>query len=458
MRKIKKLPSTLIMHRVAVSLLVLFPTLFANPSSSHASSSPQWVKGEIIVGYKHTNPAERVRTAAVSSSVIKISRADDLKTKLKQLRSRPDVAYAAPNLIAHATGTWSPNDPGIGKTAGAWSNTQWNFNKVGAQQAWFNLQAANHPGGQGVKIAVLDSGIAYRDWGKFKRSPDFNTTIFSDPWDFVANNAYPLDREGHGTFSAGVIAESTNNNLYMSGLAWGATIMPVRVLDANGDGSALAIEKGIRWAADHGAKVINMSLAFPPGTSIRSIPGIISGIDYATNKGALVVAAAGNEHVNKVDYPAAYPKVLSVGATTERDCLADYSNWGTGLDLVAPGGGDDSAITGDSRCNTKIWNSRLITQIGLDQSSSGSVLVPYRFVLLQEAGTSFAAPHVAAAAALLVASGKLGANPTPANITARLLSTAKPTPVIMQGGKDHSRDYYGAGTLDVGRATNPLIP
>ena len=133
----------------------------------------------------------------------------------------------------------------------------------------------------GVVVAVLDTGVAFRNWNKFRKAPDFNRTHFVDPCDLVAGklvggrctNLEPLDRNGHGTFIAGEIAESTNNGRGLTGLAYGASIMPVRILDGSGDGDAATISRGIRYAVNHGAKVINLSLEFDIDVRAADIPG-----------------------------------------------------------------------------------------------------------------------------------------------------------------------------------------
>src|SRR5206468_979676 len=152
---------------------------------------------------------------------------------------------------------------------------QWNFLAgagVNAPQAWSNLIADHHAGGRGVTVAVLDTGVAYRKWRGFRRSPDFNRTRFVSPYDFIAHNRYPLDREGHGTFVSGTIAESTNNGVGATGLAYGASIMPVRVLDRFGGGDAATIARGIRYAVAHHARVINLSLEFAADITAGDIP------------------------------------------------------------------------------------------------------------------------------------------------------------------------------------------
>ena len=167
----------------------------------------------------------------------------------------------------------------------------------------------------------------------------------------MAGNRYPLDREGHGTFVTGVIAESTNNGFGLTGLAYSATIMPVRVLDSSGYGDAATISKGIRYAVKHGAQVINLSLEFDPSVTAADIPGIVSAIRYAHQHRVVVVAASGNESESQIAYPARDADAISVGATTLDGCLANYSNGGPKLDLVAPGGGDDATLPDDPACH-----------------------------------------------------------------------------------------------------------
>jgi len=453
-------------HRSKITIAITSGVICvgAIPASASAASVP----GEIVVGYAHGTGADQqdaIATAAGTNAAVQISSRTQVVTvqsgestaaAIRRLKDQPGVKYAVPNLIAHASyaGDWVPNDLGRLRsgTYPGWQLSQWNFMRnsgVGAIDAWNNLKAAGKPGGRGVKIAVIDSGIAYMNWGRFRRSPDFVGTRFAHGWDFVRGNGYALDRNGHGTHVAGTIAETTNNRRYMAGLAWGATIIPERVLDGDGNGDSADIARAIRYAADKGAAVANLSIEFDPGTTASQIPEIIDAINYATARGTLVVSAAGNDADTSVTYPAKYSPVLAVGATTEHRCLADYSNFGDGLDIVAPGGGPDADISGDAKCHPFGKPGRDIVQLGLSRGSSGAAAVPYRFILDAEDGTSMATPHVSAAAALVVASGVLGAHPTPAQITAHLLATADPTT---------DSNHYGAGLLDAGRATKPLPP
>ena len=260
-------------------------------------------------------------------------------------------------------------------------------------------------------------------------------------YDFVGRDTHPDDENGHGTHVASTIGEGVNNGVGLTGLAYGARIMPVRVLDSIGEGDVPVIARGVRYAARRGADVINLSLEFSPEVTARDIPELLRAIRYARSRGALVVGASGNEGRGTVAYPARAGSVLSVGATTERGCLSDYSNEGTGLDIVAPGGGRDAAPTaGEGGCDPSLPG-RPIVQLTYT-SGLGVFGYPDSYE-----GTSMAAPHVAAAAALVVASGVVGRNPSAAEVERRLKSTARDL------GAPGYDTHYGWGLLDAGKAT-----
>ena len=296
-------------------------------------------------------------------------------------------------------------------------------------------------------MGVLDTGVAYRTTKRFRRSPDFAGTRFAAGYDFVDRDRFPDDENGHGTFVAGVIGERVNNGRALTGIAYGATIMPVRVLDEQGLGDAAAIAAGIRYAARRGAKIINLSLEFDSSVPGSQIPEVLSAIRYATRRGVLVTAASGNEALRVVAYPARANGVMSVGATTEHLCQAEYSNDGRGLDIVAPGGGADAAIEEDPvHCRPNGRPGRDIFQL----TFAGSVR---RFGLPGGyQGTSMASPHVAAVAALVIASGVVGSRPSPRQVEDRLKSTARDLGVP---GED---ERYGAGLVDAARATTRAAP
>jgi serine protease len=293
---------------------------------------------------------------------------------------------------------------------------------------------------------VLDTGVAYKNRGPYRRSPDFHPSQFVSGYDFVDDDKVPLDRNGHGTHVASTIAERTNNGLGLTGLAYGARIMPVRVLDDHGEGDAREIARGVRFAARHGAKIINLSLEFSTDVTAREIPTLLSAISYATAKGSLVVAASGNEGEPKIAYPARAGKALSVGATTEHGCLSDYSNQGPSLDVVAPGGGPDADLN-EPNCKSTVVDGRNIFQMTLVSARKHRFGIPSDY-----AGTSMAVPLVSATAALVVASGIIGPNPTPEAIKARLQSTARDL------GPPGPDPYYGYGLIDAAAATNLVLP
>jgi serine protease len=391
-------------------------------------------------------------TSAPETRIVHLAPGADVAATLQRLRREHGVLWAVPDYLAHASGTYEPNDVGKigGTTAGGWKEVQWNFAGtfgVNAPEAWANVAAVGRPGGLGVVVAVLDTGVAYANRGPFLRSPDFNRFQFVRGYDFVAKNAFPNDRNGHGTFVASTIAEATNNHYGLTGLAFGAAVMPVRVLDKEGEGEASTIAEGVNYAVRHGARVINLSLEFSPGVTASDIPELIEALRYAHRKGVLVVAAAGNEGHNVIAYPARAPYVISVGATTEHGCLASYSNDGTGLALVAPGGGGDANLPGDPNCHPELPAGRDIFQVTLTGSSPRRFGIPGGYE-----GTSMATPHVAATAALIIASGVLGPRPTPAQLAARMEATAKK----LGGGGDER--LYGAGLVDAAAATAPGGP
>lgn len=380
-----------------------------------------------------------------------------VRTAASALRRKPSVRYAVPNYIATAS-AFVPNDPGTltrrrGSSRRGWTDRQWNFLPCGslcgdsaqpyeslggidAISAWRHLRAARRGGAAGVRIAVLDSGIAYRAArGGFARSPDFAARRFSRGYDFVDDDRIPLDQNGHGTHVAGTIGEDTGNGIGVTGLAYRSKLIPVRVLDSHLTGQADEIARGIRFAANHNADVINMSFNFP---CKASVPDVTRAIRFAHAKGAVLVASEGNAGAELcISSPATEPHVISVGGTTDGACPAFYSIPGADLDLVAPGGG--TAIAGCS------GEGDPIVQMTLRQGSLRRFALPGTYV-----GTSMAAAHVSGVAAMVIASGALGRNPTPAAVARRLRQTARD---LGPPGRDL---IYGAGLLDAGAATSAL--
>jgi type VII secretion-associated serine protease mycosin len=261
--------------------------------------------------------------------------------------------------------------------------------------------------GSGVTVAVIDTGV------KSSHS-DLSGNVLSGV-DYVSPGTSANDESGHGTHVAGIIAALHNNSRGIAGFAPKAKILPVRVLDRNGSGTSANVAKGIIYAADRGAKVINLSLG-----SNQSSTAMQSAIAYAIGKNVLVVAAAGNSGCgllgSATEYPAAYSGVVGVGAVTQSMSRASYSACGTWVDVVAPG---------DRIISTMIQNS-----VGLGCSSSANYCTI--------SGTSFSTPYVAAAGALAIA--RRGWSQS--TVASRLQSTATD---LSPAGKDK---YTGAGFIN----------
>jgi serine protease len=354
------------------------------------------------------------------------------------------VEYAVPNHIARASQTFTPNDPGFRR--------QWNLFEpwgIGMPEAWSLAEAAGAPGGEGALVAVLDSGVAFERYKRYRRAPDLRKQTFVKGYDFIDRDKHPNDVYGHGTHVAGTIAQATNNAEGAAGIAYGAKIMPLRVLDSAGSGDSVAIAKAIRYAARRKADVINLSLEFELDVMPSEIPEILAAIRFAHRRGALIVGAAGNGFGRKVAYPARADQVVAVGATTRSGCRSDYSNSGPDLDLVAPGGGVDAEPRTQQELDLcdpnsasdwifqETFRGRGVRNFGLPRGYEG---------------TSMAAPHVSAIAALVIATGKLGPDAGPDVVQSHIQATARD---LGRAGVD---GRYGAGLVDAAAALRCLPP
>lgn len=283
---------------------------------------------------------------------------------------------------------------------------QWNFPMVQSEAAW------DITTGSGVTVAVLDTGL------KTAGAADGISCVDIEPGsDIVSGDSDPEDGEGHGTHVSGTVAQATDNGAGTAGLAHGACIMPVKVLNDLGAGASADIAEGVAFAVARGASVINMSIGWKAQLLITSDPILDPQLAAAHAAGVTIVCAAGNDAWRKqVSYPAISPYTIAVGAVDMNGVIASYSNGGTGLDLVAPGGGDSTA--GDA-----------ILQETFD--AGGWDYIYY-------SGTSMAAPHVAAAAALLYA--------TKPDITPEEVRTALTASALDLGHEGYDSDY-GHGLL-----------
>ncbi|HET6317056.1 MAG TPA: DUF5719 family protein, partial [Chloroflexota bacterium] len=319
----------------------------------------------------------------------------DTELVMQRLRDRPDLVRAA-EIDGEQVAETAPNDP-------LYRVFQWNLRRIGMEQAW-DLR----PSAADVIVGVLDTGVDLAH-------PDLRANLLLDlGYDFLSDTNRPQDDESHGTAVAGIIGAVGNNRDGVTGIAWHVKLLPIKALNSDGRGPDSAMVKAILYATDNGAKVINIS-----STGSRYSAALETAVEYAQEKGALVVAAAGNtgDRDNAVNYPAAFAGVVAVAAIDDQDQLAPFSQRQSYVTLAAPG--VDVASTA--------W------------SGAG------RGAYAAQSGTSIAAPHVSGAAALL-----WGLRP---DLDADDIAGA------LRSSADHvaSTDPgYGAGILNVGRAVAQL--
>ena len=307
-------------------------------------------KGTSVSAMKATHQAKKAkllsRNAKLGFDVVKVEGKSVAQTILEYKRN-PDVEYVEPNYIY--TIQWTPNDTHFSKK-------QWGPKKIKVPSAWDVTR-----GKSSTWIAIIDTGVQYDH-------PDLSGKVVKG-YDFVDDDWDPYDENGHGTHCAGIAAAVTNNSRGIAGMAPNATIYAVRVLDDSGAGTLDDVVNGIIHAVDKGADVINLSLASSFGaTSLKEA------IDYAWKKGVVVVAAAGNNGTFFPSYPAYYSNAIAVAATDSDDTKPYWSNYGSWVDVAAPGVDILSTITDSDYAELS--------------------------------GTSMAAPHVAGLAALLHAQGR----------------------------------------------------
>lgn len=324
-------------------LLLLFSSFGLAEPAQASTPAPR-----ILVKYRSQGEAG-VRGLASAQGlgklgVVELEASDDATALalLQQLQQDPGVVYAEIDHVRSACQV-APNDHNL--------DSQWALSAIGLPDAWSITR-----GKQDILVAVIDSGVALSH-------PELTGRLVPG-WDYVHDDAVPEDEHGHGTTVAGVIAANTDNGQQIAGVTWGTRVLPLKVLDQNGNGNDSDVALAIIEAADRGAQVINLSLGGEEASSTLQ-----EAVDYAHNKGVVIVAASGNEHA-PVLYPAACDGVIAVGATGEGGGIASFSNYGPEMDVVAPG----DQILGISRDG---WSTRIVS------------------------GTSFAAPHVAGLAALL---------------------------------------------------------
>ncbi|MGU3443616.1 S8 family peptidase [Bacillus cereus] len=341
------------------ALVVLLGVFFLNtPTTPKAeTTSNAYVPNQLIVKFKNHATADNIQSFHKSVGTEVLSKDDALgfevlqfskgsvKDKIKRYKNNPDVEYAEPNYYFHAF--WTPNDP--------YFSSQYGLQKIQAPQAWDSQRSDPN-----VKIAIVDTGVQ-------GSHPDLASKVIYGH-DYVDNDNRSDDGNGHGTHCAGIAGALTNNSIGIAGVAPQSSIYAVRVLDSQGSGTLDAVAQGIREAADSGSKVISLSLGASNGANT-----LHQAIQYAWNKGAVIVAAAGNDGSTQPNYPAYYNEVISVASTDQWDQKSSFSTYGSWVDVAAPGSNIYSTYRGST----------------------------YQTL----SGTSMATPHVAGVAALLANQG-----------------------------------------------------
>ncbi|WP_085504915.1 S8 family peptidase [Thalassobacillus devorans] len=331
----------------------------ASPMKQVEKGTVDYVKGEVVVKFKD-NVKQSAKKEAIAQANAKVKpdvdavesefdvlEVGNVEAVVKALNNNPNVEYAEPNYKFNVT--WTPNDT-------YYSGYQYGPQNTNTEQAW-NVTR----GSSSQEIAIIDSGVDYNH-------PDLDGKTIRG-YDFVDNDYYPMDENDHGTHVAGTAAAETNNSQGVAGMAPNTRILAVRALDANGGGSLANIADAITYSADQGAEVINLSLGCNCDTTTLE-----NAVNYAWNKGSVIIAAAGNDGVSTTFEPASYANVIAVGAVDRYDRKASFSNYGTWVDVTAPGVDIASTVPGGG----------------------------YAYM----SGTSMASPHVAGLAGLLAAQGK----------------------------------------------------
>lgn len=385
----------------AALLLLLSSTARAEPVAVDRSpAGAPYAAGELVVTYEEAASDRAIESLdeeaeveddlpeldarllafpEVKSDPSRESREQDLEQIKEDLAQDPAVESVEYNYLGRLA--YTPDDPKF--------RYQWGLKKPGFQDAWSRTR------GSGVDVAVVDTGAAVGH-------VDLRRKV-AEARDIVNDDGTVRDLSGHGTHVAGIVAARTDNRKGVAGGCPNCKLLVAKVFDGKNTGTVARFAEGIRWSADHGAEVINLSFVHPLPSTVEK-----NAIDYARNKGAVVVAAAGNKDTNDPTYPAASPGVIAVAATNKDDKRASFSNYGNWVDVAAPG--------------VKILST-----------------IPRGYA--SWSGTSMATPHVSALAALLASQGR-GRE----NIEDRITSTAVD---LGPNGRD---PYYGAGRISADRA------
>lgn len=364
--------------------------LFVALCSFTGAQAQTYVEGEVLVKFKQGSMRQTAAVDQVGGRIVReidgigVSRVEltgnlSIGQALIRLRSNPDVEYAEPNYIAHAF--YTPNDSSFGQ--------QYGPVKMACPAGWDLTK-----GDPSIIVAIVDTGIDFNH-------PDLAGKVVQG-YDFVNNDTSAMDDHGHGTHCAGIAAAKTDNNQGIAGVGFNSRVMAVKVLDRYGSGAFSDVAEGVVYATDHGAKVISMSL----GGSQQST-ALLNAVNYAWSHGVVVCAAAGNNNTTSPSYPGYFTNCIAVGSTTNTDARSGFSNYGSWVDVAAPGTNILSTFPSNS----------------------------YQFL----SGTSMATPAVAGLAALVWA--RLGASATPTQVRAQI-----------ENNCDGIGSWVAKGRVNVGRA------
>ncbi len=420
----------LVLSASLVVVLAVSGSGLGAPAAAPQAAPGDHVADEVLVSFApEVSPAVVARSvgARIASRieglgvyVLKVP-AGSVQGTLRALAHNPLVEFAEPNGYLHAFAFRDPDDPydntSCWSTSDGACTSQWAWAAVHAYEAWDVTT-----GSAGVRVAVVDTGIDVGDpnysWPDYTGHPDLVGCQSIIIQSFVSGES-GNDDNGHGTHVAGIIGACTNNGVGVAGANWSVQLMGVKVLDYSGSGTLSAVASGIRWAADNGAKVINLSL----GTS-SPYKTLERAVNYAWNKGAVLACAAGNAGTSAKTYPAAYANCIAVAATDRTDAKAGFSSYGAGwVDVAAPGVGILSTIQDDwTWCFLCYWYGYFPEYDALS-------------------GTSMATPNVAGLAALVWATGKCSTN---ACVRATIESTADPIPGTGTYWQYGRVNYYNA--------------
>lgn len=367
--------------------------ILVDPNSGRSLEGlPLWSPDSIIVKFTPETPVD-VRAGILLQSecsitqscnggdfhLVRIANGDTPESIVSQLLLFEGVEYAEFNYYVYSL--FHPNDELY--------SLQWHLDNRGTggihmERAWNIQQCAPE-----VVVAVVDTGVAYEDYAGFAQAPDLAGVHFVPGYDFANEDEHPNDDHGHGTHVAGTIAQSTNNSVGVAGIAFGCSMMPVKVLNSNGTGTIFSVARGIYFAVENGATIINMSLG-----SRGESQTLKDAVAAAYEKGVTCVCAAGNDGAfgSPISYPAGYNEFcIGVAATRYDETRSWFSTAGNYVDVSAPGG-DLSVDQNKDKYPDGI----------LQQTLSGGI-DSFGYAFYQ--GTSMATPHVAGLAALLAARG-----------------------------------------------------